>query len=140
MNCGSTITMDGHITGYSPNALPDMKRLAQRTKAAAPRPTKASARREFISSRHTACQTVHFEFVDASAQKVCLAGTFNNWKPETGRMKAVGNGKWVKDLALPPGTYEYRLVVDDAWRTDPNADHTVVNPFGERNSLVSVLS
>ena len=83
-------------------------------------------------------QVVHFEFEDPTAHKVCLAGTFNNWKADKGEMTRLGNGKWAKDLNLSPGTYEYRMVVDGHWKPDPNADHTILNPFGERNSLLTV--
>jgi 1,4-alpha-glucan branching enzyme len=83
-------------------------------------------------------QIVHFELTDHSATRVCIAGTFNDWKPEAGEMIRLDDGKWVKDLAIAPGTYEYRLVVDDKWMPDPQADHSVVNPFGERNSLLTV--
>ena len=83
-------------------------------------------------------QTVHFELLSPGAHKVCIAGTFNGWEPETARMLQKGDGRWVKDLTLKPGTYEYRFVVDGKWEADPNADHTVMNPFGERNSLLTV--
>ena len=85
-----------------------------------------------------ASQLVHFEFIDPAARKVCVAGSFNNWKPESGRMIRAGNGKWAMDIKLKPGTYEYRLVVDGNWRPDPSADHAIMNPFGERNSLLTV--
>ncbi len=81
---------------------------------------------------------VYFEFSDPTAQKVCLAGTFNDWKPEAGRMTRTESGKWAANLKLEPGTYEYRLVVDGNWRPDPNAVNAVINPFGERNSLLTV--
>ena len=81
---------------------------------------------------------VHFELVNSVARKVCLAGSFNDWKPEQCEMVRLGDGKWSKDLSLAPCTYEYRLVVDGQWVPDPRADHTVVNPFGERNSLLTV--
>lgn len=83
-------------------------------------------------------QRVHFEFENPSARKVCLAGTFNDWKPEAGEMIRLDGGKWVKDLAISPGTYEYRLIVDGKWMPDPRADHSVINPFGEKNSLLTV--
>jgi hypothetical protein len=90
------------------------------------------------SRRAPARQMVHFELVNAIARRVCLAGSFNGWKPEQGEMVRLGDGKWSRDLSLAPGTYEYRLVVDGQWMPDPRADHTVVNPLGERNSLLTV--
>ena len=99
---------------------------------------KTSSRRPV--RQHTNGQTVHFEISDPAARDVRVAGTFNDWKPELGQMARLGNGKWAKDLKLKPGTYEYRLIVDGQWKPDPNADHTVVNPFGERNSVLTVSS
>ena len=45
---------------------------------------------------------------------------------------------WVKELALPPGVYEYRLVVDGKWLPDPQAGETAPNPFGGLNSVLKV--
>jgi hypothetical protein len=53
-------------------------------------------------------------------------------------MISVGKGRWVKELVLQPGVYEYRLVVDGAWMPDPLATATVPNPFGEMNSILKV--
>jgi len=83
-------------------------------------------------------RNVRFEFVHTAARSVRLVGTFNQWKVENGEMTRLAGGKWVKDLTLAPGTYEYRYVVDGNWTRDPNADHWVTNAFGERNSLLSV--
>ena len=97
------------------------------------------AKPEKTQAQQTASgQTVHFELFSPGARQVCIAGTFNNWRPETGRMSPEADGKWVRNVALKPGTYEYRFVVDGKWEPDPNADHTVMNPYGERNSLLTV--
>lgn len=83
-------------------------------------------------------RAVHFEIRNPQARKVCLAGTFNNWKPDQAEMVRNGDGKWEKDIPLTSGTYEYRLVVDGQWMPDPNAKQTAMNPFGEQNSVVTV--
>ena len=83
-------------------------------------------------------QLVHFEYEDAAACKVCIAGSFNDWHPTVSEMLDMGSGKWVKDLELAPGTYEYRFVVDGKWITDLRSAHTVPNAFGETNSLLIV--
>jgi hypothetical protein len=81
-------------------------------------------------------QLAYLEFEDAAARKVCIAGSFNDWHAEVGEMIPMGSGKWVKDLELAPGTYEYRLIIDGKWATDPRCAHTVPNAFGETNSLL----
>ena len=73
---------------------------------------------------------VHFEFTDAEAGEVFIAGTFNNWQPDTRPMHAVGNNRWVKEAVLPIGTYEYCLVVDGKFRPDPLAQESVPNTTG----------
>lgn len=85
-----------------------------------------------------AVQPVHFEFTHPTAHVVCIAGTFNDWHPEAKPMHSTGNGHWVKESALPPGSYEYCLVVDGKYLPDPLAPETVANPFGGRNSVLHV--
>jgi hypothetical protein len=60
-----------------------------------------------------------FEYQNEAARKVCIAGSFNDWKTEGLEMVAIGGGKWAKELLLPPGAYEYRFL-------------------GERNSVLVV--
>ncbi len=83
---------------------------------------------------------VRFEFTDPSAASVYIAGTFNNWQPDTKPMHAVGNHRWVRETVLPIGIYEYCLVVDGEFRPDPLARESVPNSFGGRNSVLKVAS
>ena len=83
----------------------------------------------------TRSQRIHFEFNFPAAESVSIAGTFNDWQPNATPMIALGQGRWAKDLALPPGDYEYCLVVDGQWKPDPLATETVPNPFGGVNSI-----
>ena len=81
---------------------------------------------------------VHFEFSHPTAVTVCVAGCFNHWQPEAKALHPSGGGRWLKETALMPGTYEYCLVVDGQWMPDPSASETVPNPFGGRNSILRV--
>jgi 1,4-alpha-glucan branching enzyme len=81
---------------------------------------------------------VRFEFTHPTARTVCIAGTFDNWRPDAKPMHSLGGGRWMKETVLQPGTYEYRLVVDGQWIPDPLAKETVSNPFGGRNSVLRV--
>ncbi len=83
-------------------------------------------------------EPVCFEFTHPTATTVCVAGTFNDWQPEAKPMHPVGEGRWLKETVLPAGTYEYCLVVDGHWIPDPRAKETTPNPFGGRNSLLTV--
>ena len=83
---------------------------------------------------------VHFEFNHPTALSVCVAGTFNNWQATTKSMHRFGNGRWLAETTLAPGTYEYCLVVDGQWMPDPRVRETVPNPFGGRNSVLKVAN
>ncbi len=79
---------------------------------------------------------VHLEFEHSSAQAVFVAGSFNDWHPQVTEMIRLKPGLWAKELALPPGIYEYRFVVDGVWITDPKVAESVPNPFGSHNSVL----
>ena len=83
---------------------------------------------------------VRFEFTHPTAATVGIAGTFNDWQPETKTLHTSGVGHWWKETALAPGTYEYCLVVDGHWMPDPRARESVPNPYGGRNSILTVAS
>jgi 1,4-alpha-glucan branching enzyme len=69
---------------------------------------------------------------------VAVAGTFNNWDPGRTPMTKNDAGAWNATLSLPPGRYEYRFVVDGDWISDPEAEDSVENPFGQTNSVLVV--
>ena len=81
---------------------------------------------------------VHLEFHDRNARVVCIVGTFNDWNAKTTPMLSTGSGKWIKDLLLQPGIYEYQYVVDGRWVNDPRAVKSTPNPYGGRNSVLVV--
>jgi 1,4-alpha-glucan branching enzyme len=86
----------------------------------------------------TETSRVSLELVKPDAKNVCVAGSFNEWKPEKTPLAPLGNGRWAGDLAVKPGRHEYLFVVDGQWLPDPNAKETVQNPFGGKNSVLVV--
>jgi len=81
--------------------------------------------------------TVRFSFVKPDADEVFVAGSFNNWNPTTTRLNPAGHGRWVTELVLPPGRYEYQFVADGRWMPDFSRE-VVINPFGQFNSVLVV--
>lgn len=79
---------------------------------------------------------VHIEYFDPEARQVYIAGTFNEWHPQVTEMIQLGHGRWAKELTLPDGEHEYRLVVDGVWKEDPHCPLTTPNPFGSHNSMI----
>ena len=112
------------------------------------RPRQNSLAKEIIMARRTkntpAVPTAknrvcRFELYHAQAATVCIAGSFNDWQPNAAPMVALGDGRWVKELTLPPGRYEYRFVVNGEWQDDPNATEVVPNPHGGVNAVLTVV-
>jgi 1,4-alpha-glucan branching enzyme len=71
-----------------------------------------------------------------SAQHVCVAGTFNDWKPEENPLRRSAFGEWETTLLLAPGDYEYRFLIDGEWAADPLARQQVVTPFGSVHAVL----
>lgn len=77
-----------------------------------------------------------------NAQNVAVAGDFNNWTPN--RMAPDAEQGGADDtfrtlMALKPGRYRYRLIVDGRWQADPHNVYAEPNPFGELDSIVEVV-
>ena len=104
-----------------------MKSIPKKTKPGRPR----------AGESHRA---VHFEYRDPIATMVCVAGTFNDWHPTASEMVRMEDGRWLKELTLPPGRYEYRLVVDGFWMADPACPTSAPNPYGGENSVLTVMT
>ena len=81
---------------------------------------------------------ITFSLEAADAREVYLAGEFNDWSPTKSPMKKSTDGKWKKQLLLPPGEFEYKFLVDDQWIEDPQNDDARPNCFGTWNSLLNI--
>ncbi len=82
---------------------------------------------------------VEFRFETTPGLRVCLAGSFNNWDAYSDQMtEESAGGRYRMVLQLPPGKHEYRFVIGDDWRTDPQNPETVTNAYGSVNSVVTV--
>lgn len=77
--------------------------------------------------------------LDAPAEMVYLAGSFNQWQPRMTPMTPDADRRvWTLTLTLPPGAHQYKFVVNGTdWRTDPTAP-TVDDGNGNLNSVVWV--
>jgi 1,4-alpha-glucan branching enzyme len=85
----------------------------------------------------------HFKEVTLSyqmpdAKSVSVAGEFNEWQTHSHTLKKNEIGLWTTTLTLPPGHYQYRLVVDGAWINDPNCADRTPNEFGGENCVLHV--
>ena len=117
-------------TAPPPTLLP--VRVAPAAAAPAAQATPAPIKAENRATR------VCLEYVKPEAKNVCVAGSFNGWKPEKTPLARSADGSWVTILAVNPGRYEYLFVADGQWLPDPKAKETVQNPFGGKNSVLVV--
>ena len=73
------------------------------------------------------------------AMDVRVTGDFTGWGKQGIRLSHDGSGGWRTVLNLEPGKYQYRLLVDGAWKDHAEAVLRVPNPFGSENCVLNVL-
>jgi pimeloyl-ACP methyl ester carboxylesterase len=88
----------------------------------------------------TSPASVTFRLKDhPNAKSVALAGTFNNWNTQSTPMSRKG-ADWSVTIKLPPGTYQYKFVVDkNRWTVDPENSETKADGQGHMNSVLDVV-
>lgn len=80
--------------------------------------------------------TKHITYQHPGATSVFISGSFNEWSPDATPLLNTGDGSWAVEIALPPGRYEYRFIVDGAWVDDPQAAEVAPSPFGNVNAVL----
>jgi chromosome partitioning protein len=81
---------------------------------------------------------VLFKLEAPDAKRVALIGDFNSWEEPIELNDDDEDGVWTTIARLDPGTYQYKFLVDDAWRSDPCNPVEVDDAYGGRNSVVVV--
>lgn len=72
----------------------------------------------------------------AGVRSVGVAGSFNGWNPSEGEMtRRPELGIFERRIDIPPGRYEYRLVIDGVWQCDPYNPARLTNGLGGENNL-----
>lgn len=72
------------------------------------------------------------------AEKVVLTGDFTNWSPTGIPLRRGWENDWHATLKLPPGEYQYRLIVDGQWKDHEEARMRVPNAYGSENCILIV--
>lgn len=72
------------------------------------------------------------------ARQVKVAGDFTDWDLNPLELIPDEDGIWEITVALPPGRYAYRFLVDGQWQDDPNCCDGELNPFGTWNAVIEV--
>ncbi len=98
----------------------------------------ANSRAPFFGA-HVEGQSVLFFQPSSVGQRVVVSGDFNDWS-ETAIVLTLDQSRGILSarVTLPPGVWQYRLIIDGRWTPDPYNPHCAPNPFGELNSIVLV--
>lgn len=79
------------------------------------------------------------------AKTVSVAGTFNDWRIDANPLTRDTEGTWRTSLALAPGRYEYKFIIDGQWCCEPGPDGMydgrggcVCNEYGTINRVLEV--
>ncbi|OYW73808.1 MAG: glycoside hydrolase family 13 [Verrucomicrobia bacterium 12-59-8] len=88
---------------------------------------------------------VDFSCHAPKAQAVFVAGTFNDWRPDTTPLIKDDSGTWKVSLKLPAGHHEFKFIVDGQWCCEPGCESAhrgcpkcVPNDFGTMNRVLEV--
>ncbi len=71
-----------------------------------------------------------------NARMAAVAGEFNLWKPLT--MRRLKDGSFAATVAIKPGRYEYKFILDGDWVHDTDVPGVVMNRFGTFNSVAII--
>jgi chromosome partitioning protein len=81
---------------------------------------------------------VRFVLDAPQALDVRVTGSFTGWSYEGVPLERREDGSWSRVIEIPSGAYEYRFILDGVWVKDPNNLESVLNEFGQENSVVVV--
>jgi len=100
---------------------------------------------ENVALNESGEKSVRFQCAASGARAVFLGGTFNNWDPAAIPMQREDGDEWRVVVALSPGTYEYKFIVDGDWCCEPGVadEHytgkdAVPNACGTKNRVIEV--
>ncbi len=83
--------------------------------------------------------TVEFAYFRPGATSVALAGDFTGWQSDRHPLTRDRDGWWRMHLALPPGEYRFKYVVDQTlWEADFAAYGVEMCKVGGWNSVLYI--
>ncbi|HZM14933.1 MAG TPA: AAA family ATPase [Candidatus Krumholzibacteria bacterium] len=81
---------------------------------------------------------VRFVLDAPHAREVRVTGSFTDWSFDGFPLQRSEDGLWSGTIAVGGGQHEYRFIIDGVWVKDPNNEASVMNEFGQENSVVNV--
>ncbi|HWB19969.1 MAG TPA: AAA family ATPase [Phycisphaerales bacterium] len=71
-------------------------------------------------------------------QQMFISGDFNNWTSGVSMEFDPQVNAFIAMLALPAGSYRYRLCIDGRWQPDPHNPHQVADAANQMHSLLII--
>jgi hypothetical protein len=97
----------------------------------------SAAKLQPLVAQHRGGDTVAVRFRMPNAHAVAIAGNWNGWTPAP--LNALGNDIWEAVIPLPPGTYNFNLVVDGTDWVVPGGVATISDGMGGLLAVLNVL-
>lgn len=91
-----------------------------------------------MSSKKKVRGFAYATLLELGVKHAVLTGDFSSWSREGVALERQSDGRWTAQLRLPPGEYQYRLIVDGVWSDDPQAKKRVPGPYGAENCVLVV--
>jgi hypothetical protein len=128
-----SLHFSGDTVEIKPTAPPPLPQAAEEEEAA-PKPAEKAPAPETAKpvepEKVKAIKTL-FEYKDAKAKSVYLAGSFTAWKDVKMTKK---DGVWKVEIYVLPGTYPYHFTVDGKKKVDPGKPKA---PMGESVVIIA---
>lgn len=83
--------------------------------------------------------TAVFRLEAPGASTVKLVADFTGWEKRALDLCKDEEGVWEITVALSPGRYPYRFLVDGEWHDDPQCPQCEANPYGTTNAVIEVV-
>jgi chromosome partitioning protein len=127
------------ITEYAPDSTGFKDYMALAREVIASETARVGRLEAPVRSGPQARSGVLFALRVPGAHDVRLAGDFNGWIPDRDVLSLKEDGGlWKKFVFLGPGSYQYKFVVDDEWREDPQNPLVTLDSLGGQSSVLVV--
>jgi 1,4-alpha-glucan branching enzyme len=91
------------------------------------------------SAKEPTARSIDLALSAPDAKAVAVVGEFNGWNVESHPLQRKDSETWHICLQLPPGTYQYKFVIDGSrWEDDADNPNRTMNEFGTSNSILEV--
>ncbi len=92
------------------------------------------------STQESSLRSIDLAVLAPDAQSVSVVGEFNDWQASSHPLRQRDGETWQITLQLPPGTYQYKFVIDGTrWEDDADNPKRLMNEFGTSNSILEVV-